>query len=246
MIRHQLIRKRVGQRKDFRWRGEDVSRIEALSDAVFAFAVTLLVVSLEVPKTFSELQDVLGHGILAFAASFALLMQVWRWHYTFFRRYGLQDAYTLLLNIVLLFVILFYIYPLKFLFLLLSDQLLSVDTRSLIQDIQWPFLMVIYGLGFLAVQCLFVLLYVHAYRKRVELALTTEEVYLTWKSILSFLLLASIGFFSILIAVFGHLEYINWSGYVYFLIMPLQILLHFSLRRRYEKRVLSSERVSAL
>jgi len=29
--------------QDFRWRGAEIARIEGLSDAVFAFAVTLLV-----------------------------------------------------------------------------------------------------------------------------------------------------------------------------------------------------------
>ena len=37
-----------GADQAFRWRGGEVSRLEGLSDAVFAFAVTLLVVSLEV------------------------------------------------------------------------------------------------------------------------------------------------------------------------------------------------------
>ena len=55
MIRENFIDKRVGDSMKFRWRSHEVSRIEGLSDAVFAFAVTLLVVSLEVPKTFAEL-----------------------------------------------------------------------------------------------------------------------------------------------------------------------------------------------
>lgn len=57
MIREKLIDKRIGDDKRFRWRSHDVSRIEGLSDAVFGFAVTLLVVSLEVPKTFAELME---------------------------------------------------------------------------------------------------------------------------------------------------------------------------------------------
>ena len=38
----------------FRWRGGETTRVEGVSDAVFAFVITLLVVSLEVPRTFHE------------------------------------------------------------------------------------------------------------------------------------------------------------------------------------------------
>ena len=44
----------------FRWRGNEISRVEGFTDAVFAFAVTLLVVALEVPHTFEGLLDVLS------------------------------------------------------------------------------------------------------------------------------------------------------------------------------------------
>jgi uncharacterized membrane protein len=55
MIRERLVRGGLGRENRFRWRGKEISRLEGLSDAVVAFAVTLLVVSLEVPRTFDEL-----------------------------------------------------------------------------------------------------------------------------------------------------------------------------------------------
>ena len=130
MIRTLAEKAGLGAEKEFRWRGGEVSRIEGFSDAVFAFSVTLLVVSLEVPKTFNDLMAAM-QGFIAFTLSFALLIWVWYNHYLFFRRYGLQDTYTIVLNAVLLFVILFYIYPLKFLATLIVDSFLGADLKVL-------------------------------------------------------------------------------------------------------------------
>src|SRR3954447_6873686 len=116
LLRESLMKKQ--QEAGFRWRGGEIARIEGLSDAVFAFAVTLLVVSLEVPKTFNELAAMM-RGFLPFAISFALLMQVWHEQNRYFRRYNLQDSTSTILNWILLFVVLFYVYPLKFLWSLL-------------------------------------------------------------------------------------------------------------------------------
>lgn len=60
-----------GPERHFRWRGREVSRLEGFSDAVFAFAVTLLIVALEVPHTYDGLMDAI-HGFPAFIACFAL------------------------------------------------------------------------------------------------------------------------------------------------------------------------------
>jgi len=108
MIRENLRAFGMSNEANFRWRGGEISRLEGFADAVFAFAVTLLVVSLEVPKTFAELVAAM-HGFLAFGLCFAALTRVWHQHYRYFRRYGLQDAWVICLNFALLFFVLFYV-----------------------------------------------------------------------------------------------------------------------------------------
>src|SRR5215831_14403615 len=117
MIRELAGHQLVPPEKNFRWRGGEITRLESFTDAVFAFAVTLLVVSLEVPHTFAELVAAMK-GFVAFALCFLILMQTWYFHYKFSRRYGLQTVYTIFLTAVLIFVVLFYVYPLKFMFTL--------------------------------------------------------------------------------------------------------------------------------
>ena len=177
MIREKLIEKEIGSSLAFRWRSHEISRIEGLSDAVFAFAVTLLVVSLEVPKTFTELAAAM-RGFGAFAISFALLFIVWFNQYKFFRRYGLQDNLTVCLNAVLLFVVLFYVYPLKFLFSYLVNvltgghgevRLANGNVEAMVEGNQMSTLMIIFGLGYVAIFSVFILLHLHAYRKRFAL-----------------------------------------------------------------------------
>jgi hypothetical protein len=84
------------------------------------------VVSLEVPHSFSELVVVM-RGFLPFAACFAQFVLIWLTHYRFSRRYGLEDTYTVLLNVVLLFLVLFYVCPMKFLFVRLLGGIVGLE-----------------------------------------------------------------------------------------------------------------------
>src|SRR5947209_17313893 len=66
----------------FRLRGAEVTRLESFSDAVFGFALTLLVVSLEVPKSVGDLMTTM-RGFPAFALCFLFLGLLWNGHYKF-------------------------------------------------------------------------------------------------------------------------------------------------------------------
>jgi uncharacterized membrane protein len=212
----------------FRMRGVAMSRIDAFSDVVFGFALTLLVVSLEVPKDFSGLHEVV-RGFLPFAICFTMLLTLWYAHYVFFRRYALHDQFTILLNSCLLFVVLFYVYPLKFLFTKLFGQIVRREgTAHFATSSQVTELMVLYGLGFAAVYFLIAALYWNAWRHRESLALNGLERLLTVSSIVDALGLAAIGLIACLGALFAGLFFpASWAGaagYLYFLIAPWKTL----------------------
>ena len=218
-------------------------RIEGFADAVFGFAVTLLVVSLEVPDTFDELLASM-RGFFAFAISFLLLYQVWYDHYKVFRRYGLNDNLTMHLSTLLLFVVLFYIYPLKFLFTALMDLLLGFSTQvgsstgdviEAIEPGQWPQLLLIFGAGFVVVQLVFALLYWRAYALRSMLNLNEYEASITRQEIQGYLILAGVGLASIAIALLGGEEATSWAGLVYFLSWPLMAIHGYIMSQRRSK-----------
>ena len=45
-----------------------------------------------------------------------MITLVWYYHYKLFSRFDMDDGWTIFLNSLLLFVVLFYVYPLKFTF----------------------------------------------------------------------------------------------------------------------------------
>jgi uncharacterized membrane protein len=211
LVREHLAGNNLAGEKDFRWRGGEITRLEGFSDAVFAFALTLLVVSLEVPKTFHELTDVM-RGFPAFGICFAILANVWFHHYRFFRRYGLQNPWAVFLNCVLLFFVLFYVYPLKFLFSALlagGGTINAEDGRTLF---------VIYGAGYAAVSLVLALLYLHAWRKRKDLELGPLEGLKTRQSLIDNIAMVSVGVVSIILALSLPSRMVGLAGFFYFVI----------------------------
>ena len=208
-------------------RGHEASRLEGFSDAVFGFALTLLVVSLEVPDSVPALKQALG-GFIPFAATFAIVGWIWFEHYSFFLRFSLRDNLTVFLNLVLLFVVLFFAYPLKFVLTRLVAGMTGIGAAAAGEglDSMSPadarLLMTTYSAGFVAVFAILTLFYWNALRQRRALALTPLEEFDARAGARAHLLSVAIGSISIVAALTVPIGSLWVAGVVYFLLGPVQ------------------------
>jgi len=206
----------------FRWRGTEVTRVEGLTDAVFAFAVTLLVVALEGPRNYEGLLDVV-RGFPAFVICFAILMTFWSAHFKYHRRYGFDDAFTRVMTMAILVMVLFFAYPLKFLFTMVTVNLFHLglhDAPNLESAAQGDMLYLIYGLGFAGIWSLYAILYWRALRKRAQLQLEPMEVLVTRASLCEYLIHVGVCMLSIVLA--QTTDDNSLPGYIYTLLWPTQ------------------------
>jgi uncharacterized membrane protein len=203
-------------------RGKEVSRIEGFSDAVFGFALTLLVVSLEVPESFAELQSILN-GFPAFAVTFTVICWIWYEHYLLFRKYDLEDGVTIVLNCVLLFLVVFYAYPMKFMFTrLISGTMFGLGPGIMegMSASNGRVLMVTYSAGFVALFATFLLLHWNALRQHDVIGLSALEAFDARASVQRHAISVTIGLVSIAIAVLLPVNYLAASGLIFFLMGP--------------------------
>lgn len=159
-------------------RGDKVTRLEAFVDAAFAFSVTLLVIAGDaLPTSIAELEAALKQ-IPAYAASFALIMRFWVSHADWSRRYGLDDAYCNRLSLLLVFILLIFVYPLKMVFgsffSMLSGGYLpaqfSINTWS-----EVPIMFQTFAVGFGAMAAVMMMLFSRTLKHSVALQLSDDE-----------------------------------------------------------------------
>ena len=107
---------RLPRQEDDETAEEGIGRILALSDGVFAIAVTLLILDIAVPATTSD--DGLGKALLelwprylAYLLSFLVISRFWVVHRQAFRLIARDDAALVWLNLLLLLFIAFLPFP---------------------------------------------------------------------------------------------------------------------------------------
>ncbi len=220
MLRKTLFQS--AKEHNFRFRGKELFRIEALSDAVFAFSVSLLVASLEVPQTFNELK-IITRGAIPFFLTVALVFLFWYQQYIFFRRYGLNDLVTILLNLAYLAVVIFYVYPLKFLFSLLISSWSGIDLFAeanekglvILSIEEFPQLIILFSIGYFLIWFIIYLLHRHILHLSKLFAFTPFERLLTQKEVRGALWNSFVGLIALAFAFF-HFE--TFAGICYLFI----------------------------
>jgi uncharacterized membrane protein len=179
------------------------SRLEALSDGVFAFAATLMVVEVGSSTELISFSEEIPNFI-AFGASFFIMMALWKLHYNFFRRTKYVDNWIITFNMILLFTVLFYIFPVKS----LLDSILQQKGMSMNDLAQ---LFQVYSIGFSMLFLSYVLMYTRAYKKDQKI----DNPYVLLFYARHFSLFVLVGIISAVMAYFRIGVEVGAPGFVY-------------------------------
>jgi uncharacterized membrane protein len=163
--------------------GVEFGRVLAFSDGLFAIAMTLLVVGIAVPTledgdSVHELGEALNDlvpNFISFFISFAVIGRYWAAHHLFFAQLDHMDRGLIGLNLVFLAFVAFLPFP----------------TALLGEYFDNPLSVVIYAVNVALVSGMEVVLFRHAYRRRLLKVDMSPEVY-RWGAAMS---LAPVGIF---------------------------------------------------
>lgn len=228
-----LIQHVADGNKEFRYRGQEPGRIENFSDAVFALAITLLLISTTPPTNFQQIKR-FTFELIPFLVCITLLISIWYEHYIFFLRYGIRNGRIVILNSLFLVIVLFYVYPLKFLTklilfpiaYLLEEASILNELATMIHGEDVADLMIIYGLGAASVFFVLRLIYSYANNNADQLGLNEIERFDTETKINTNTLMGIVPLLSVSVAIIFYNQWIAGllSGVTYFLYTPIMAI----------------------
>ena len=176
------------------------SRLDNFTDAAFAFAVTLLVIGgSEPPTSYAMLADAVAE-VPTFAIGFAIIAMFWFAHVRWRTYRGEGDWLSALLSVLLVFLVLIYVQPLR---------AMARSFATFLGGSGTPFegdlgdLFLVYGAGFVAMAAATVALFLEARRNPAltpELRLAARGEAIIWS------ILVATGLVSILLASFDSTE----------------------------------------
>ena len=212
------------------FRGENMTRIETFVDAAFAFAVTMLVISIDqMPRSPEELIE-LAKDIPSFVFSALVIGAVWVSHSNWSKIFGLQDGVTVLLSLLLVILVLIFVYPIK---LIMQTAVESVATTRFDLDFlvtglfevpgwgngEASVIFKFFSVGLIALSLIYIGFYQNTLRFREELSLTEKEYEYCIIANLVWCMVAATALLSFIIASLISPDDLRFGVYVYFLLL---------------------------
>ena len=230
--------------RGFRLRGIAMTWLETFIDAAFAFAISMLViVAQQIPDNIQALLAAFKN-VPTFICSIAVLGIYWRGHWLWSRRYGLEDAVSILISWALIVTILIFIYPLKAIFgamwHMLSNGQVGQPFSLHTTESQVRTIFAIYAIGLIALSAEILLLHLRAWQLREPLRLNARERLMTRGELTGWSIPVSVGLVSLVFSFTLPIEKIAWCGWVYFL-MAIMVRVHRFWHGRRLKTVSSDE-----
>lgn len=219
-------------------RQRQTTRLETFVDAAFAFALTMLVVSVDsVPQSYEELVEAIKR-VPAFAASFLITVMFWLGHYRWSRRYGIEDTGSVVLSLLLVFLVLVFLYPLR---LMMSGAFHSVSGGWLPGELQITriahlrFVFVLYGVAFMLMSGVLLALYARVRGMRLEPPLSAEDHAVAGVEVQAWGILAAMGAMSAILALVLPPRQIGYAVWIYASLAVIMPLLSRHWRRQVER-----------
>ena len=224
----------------YRNRGAAMTRIEVFVDAAFAFAITMLVISIDqIPNSVPALIEV-SKQIPAFAVSALHLVHIWQTHSVWSKRFGLEDNRTVLISAILVILILIYLYPLKMMYSAFFAWITSgyLPGELVLRGFdELRYLFAFGAVGFTTISLIFVWMYQHALNLKLPLRLSKEEVYLATTYIYVRWAIVATGVIA-LVAPFSVPDgWVPFTGFVYAIIFVAQPLIEYRRKAHWQAQV---------
>jgi uncharacterized membrane protein len=217
-------------------RGRQTTRLETFVDAAFAFALTMLVISVDsIPQSMGELVEAFKR-IPAFAASFAIIVMLWHGHYRWSRRYGVEDTGSVVLSLLLVFLVLVFLYPLR---LMMAGAFHSMSGGWLPTEIEITrfddlrLLVVVYGVAFALLSGVLLALYARVRRLALDPPLSAGDRAVAGVEVQAWGIMACLGVVSATLALLVPPRHFGWAVWLYAslsVIMPV-------MSRRWKRQV---------
>jgi hypothetical protein len=219
-------------------RGETMTRIEVFSDAAFAFAVTLLVISSDgIPRDYGEFMEAMS-GIPTFVFSFSVIMGYWLVHRNWSQVYGLEEPVSTILTLVIVVDIMIFVYPLKMIMSLFSYFISRgrLQTEfSIASTSEVTGLVIAFSCGLLVLGLAFEGLYWRAMSLRHQLKLNDYEVLRTREQMVIWAIVSGSTALALILALLLDSVHGYRGAYMLFLpplLIPLVKLYHRQLVKR--------------